>query len=248
MLEARFHRMNSSPAAGLPLSGPFITTADFARTIELPAPNAGSPRRYGSTAAPTVRRASVMRRKIVLAAESDTHDVRVRGMTMRFSPCGYLTTILGSPAPADPVVPRPVGGKRRALPPRSNVARISIHYGYGAKRARRGPSRTQIGLRRRSSRSLLAGRNSAGKEFGEARDWAGVFGDTRRFRVTETAPSRIPGGKAAESQRLFRRRRETAMAQDCVVAEAVLIGPVSVFFSLLTGKRTGNFVKIDPQA
>jgi hypothetical protein len=31
------------------------------------------------------------------------------------------------------------------------------------------------------------------------------------------------------------------------VAEAVLIGPVSVPFSLLTGKRTGNSAKIDPQ-
>jgi hypothetical protein len=30
-----------------------------------------------------------------------------------------------------------------------------------------------------------------------------------------------------------------------VVAEAVLIEPVSDEFSLLTGKRTGNYVKID---
>jgi hypothetical protein len=36
------------------------------------------------------------------------------------------------------------------------------------------------------------------------------------------------GGKAAESQRLFRRRQETGIAGDWVVAEAVLIGPVSV--------------------
>ena len=43
--------MNSSPAVGLPLSGPFIRAADFARTIELTAPNAGSPRRYGSIGA-----------------------------------------------------------------------------------------------------------------------------------------------------------------------------------------------------
>jgi hypothetical protein len=97
---------------------------------------------------------------------------------------------------------------------------------------------TRTGLRRHSNRSLLAGRNSAAKEFGEARDWAGVFGDTRRFRVTETAPSRIPRGKAAESQRLFRRRRETAMAQDCVVAEAVLIGPVSA--SIFPANREKN--------
>jgi hypothetical protein len=53
--------------------------------------------------------------------------------------------------------------------------------------------RTQTGLRRHSNQPLLAGGNSAGKEFGEARDWAGVFGDTRRFRGTETAPSRVSG-------------------------------------------------------
>jgi hypothetical protein len=168
---------------------------------------------------PSVAQASCAERSSLLPKAIRTTCAFAR-MTMRFSPCGYLTTILGSPALADHVVQRPVSGKPRALPPRSDVARISIHYGYGAKRARRGPSRTQIGLRRRSSRSLLPGRNSAGKEFGEARDWAGVFGDTRRFRVTETAPSRIPRGKAAESQRLFRRRRETAMAQDCVVGPA----------------------------
>jgi hypothetical protein len=33
-----------------------------------------------------------------------------------------------------------------------------------------------------------------------------------------------------------------------MVAEAVLIGPVSVLFSLLTGKITGNFRKITPLA
>jgi hypothetical protein len=72
--------------------------------------------------------------------------------------------------------------------------------------------RTQTGLCRHSNQSLFAGGNSAGKEFGEARDWAGFFGDTRRFRGTETAPSRVPGGKAAESQILFRRRQETGIA------------------------------------
>jgi hypothetical protein len=72
--------------------------------------------------------------------------------------------------------------------------------------------RTQTGLCRHSNQSLFAGGNSAGKEFGEARDWAGFFGDTRRFRGTETAPSRVPGGKAAESQRLFRRSQETGIA------------------------------------
>jgi hypothetical protein len=70
-----------------------------------------------------------------------------------------------------------------------------------------------------------------------------IFGDAGRFQVTETAVRR---GKATESQRLFARRQETGIAQEWVVAEAVLIGPVSDEFSLLTGKRTGNFAKIDP--
>ena len=106
---------------------------------------------------------------------------------------------------------------------------------------------TQTGLCRHSNRSLFASGNSAGKRFGEARDRDGIFGDTGRFRVTETALSRVSGGKAAESQRLFRRRQETGIAQDCVVAAALQIGPVSDGFSLLTGKTTGNSAKIGPQ-
>jgi hypothetical protein len=57
----------------------------------------------------------------------------------------------------------------------------------------------------------------AGKGFGEARDRGGTFGDTRRFQVAETTLSRVSGGKAAESQRIFRSRQETAIARDCVV-------------------------------
>jgi hypothetical protein len=37
------------------------------------------------------------------------------------------------------------------------------------------------------------------------------------FRATETVLSRVCGCKAAESQRLFRPRQETAFARDCVV-------------------------------
>jgi hypothetical protein len=87
---------------------------------------------------------------------------------------------------------------------------------------------TRTSLCRHSNQSLRAAENSAGKRFGEARDWAAIFGDVRRSRATETALSRVSGGKAAESQRLFRPRQETGIAQDCVVAEAVHIGPVSV--------------------
>jgi hypothetical protein len=66
--------------------------------------------------------------------------------------------------------------------------------------------RTRTGLCRHSNQSLFASGNSAGKKFGEARDWGGIFGDAARFRAAETALSRVSVGKAAESQRLFRRR------------------------------------------
>ena len=63
--------------------------------------------------------------------------------------------------------------------------------------------RTQTRLCRHSNRSPFARGKSAGKGFGVARDRDGIFGDTDRFRVTETALFHVSGGKAAESQRLF---------------------------------------------
>jgi hypothetical protein len=48
----------------------------------------------------------------------------------------------------------------------------------------------------------------------------GVFSDISRFRATETALSRVTGGKATESQRLFQRREKIGIAQDCVVEAA----------------------------
>jgi hypothetical protein len=68
-----------------------------------------------------------------------------------------------------------------------------------------------------------------------------IFGGTCRFRATETARSPVSSGKAAETQRLFRRRQEIGFAQDCVVVDASLPQPVSNPNSLLTGKITGNF-------
>jgi hypothetical protein len=55
--------------------------------------------------------------------------------------------------------------------------------------------RTQTSLCRNSNRSLFAGGNSAGKKFGEAGDWGGIFGVTGRFRAAETALSRVPTAK-----------------------------------------------------
>jgi hypothetical protein len=82
--------------------------------------------------------------------------------------------------------------------------------------------KTRTGLCRHSNPSLFASGNSAGKEFGEARDGVATFGGDRRFRAAETALSGVSGGKAAESQRLFRRRQETGIAWDCVVELAGL--------------------------
>jgi hypothetical protein len=50
-----------------------------------------------------------------------------------------------------------------------------------------------------SNQSLSATGNSARKKFGEARDRGGIFGDASQFPATETALSRVPGGKATES-------------------------------------------------
>jgi hypothetical protein len=64
------------------------------------------------------------------------------------------------------------------------------------------------------TQSLLTSENCAGKKSSEARDRGGIFGDASRFPPTETVHPASPGGKAAESQRLFRRHQETAIVQD----------------------------------
>jgi hypothetical protein len=56
-----------------------------------------------------------------------------------------------------------------------------------------------------------------GKSLARPETGGGILGDTSRFRATETGLSGGSGGKAAESQRLFRPRRETGIARDCVV-------------------------------
>jgi hypothetical protein len=70
---------------------------------------------------------------------------------------------------------------------------------------------------RNLNQSLSAPRIPAGKTFAEGRDGAAFFGDTGRSRVTETGLSRVRGGKAVGSQRLFPHRQETAFARNCVV-------------------------------
>jgi hypothetical protein len=105
----------------------------------------------------------------------------------------------------------------------------------------------RTGLCRHSNRSLCTGENSARKKLGEARDLAGISGDKSRFGAAETALSRVSGGKASESQSLFRTRQETGIAQDCVVGPAVLIGRSSVAICLLTGNFLHFYVKNRPR-
>jgi hypothetical protein len=90
------------------------------------------------------------------------------------------------------------------------------------RRPNTGQSKARTSLCRHSNPSLSASANSAGKRFGEARDQAGIFGDAGRSWAAETALSRVSGGKAAESQRLFRSRQEGDVSQDCVVELAGL--------------------------
>src|ERR1700761_9113495 len=72
-----------------------------------------------------------------------------------------------------------------------------------------GPTEYKVVARliRAPERGLPSDRHpqKVGKIIGGARDWGGIFRDAGRFRSTETALSRISGGKAAESQRLFQR-------------------------------------------
>jgi hypothetical protein len=106
-------------------------------------------------------------------------------------------------------------------------------------------SRAGAGLCRQSNRSLSALQIPAGKRFGEARDRAGIFGDDCQFRAAETGLSRVSSGKAPGSLRLFRSRRETVFAQDCVVADAVVIEPVSLGIPVTAGKNA-NFPHLFP--
>jgi hypothetical protein len=129
------------------------------------------------------------------------------GMKPRDWGCmGQLSCLLGRPAIA---------------------TRVLTESPRGINRCRTaGGVKTRTGLCRHSNRSLFASGNSAGKRFGKARDSAGIFGDIGQFCVTETALSRVSGGKATESQRLFRTRQETGIAKNCVVVEAVRKHPV----------------------
>jgi hypothetical protein len=61
------------------------------------------------------------------------------------------------------------------------------------------PFQTRTYLCRKSNRSLSVPPIPAGKRFGEARDRAGIFGEDRLFRATETGISRVSRVKAPGS-------------------------------------------------
>ena len=60
-------------------------------------------------------------------------------------------------------------------------------------------------------------RSPPGKSSARPETAAAFLATPADFRATETVLSRVCGCKAAESQRLFRPRQETAFARDCVV-------------------------------
>jgi hypothetical protein len=105
----------------------------------------------------------------------------------------------GTAAEAHPALDAPFSMLERARCSSPTSARELVTDLRGPARVKH-PARLQIRtcLCRQSNRSLSARRIPAGKEFGEARDRNGIFGDTGRFRATETALSRVAGGKAAE--------------------------------------------------
>ena len=103
----------------------------------------------------------------------------------------------------------------------------------------------RTGLSRYANASPSVGIKFAGKGFARARDRAAFWPRDSSFPTAETGIAAPACANVAENRGFFQRPQETGFARDWVVAEAVLIGPVSASFSLLTGKRTGNYVKID---
>jgi hypothetical protein len=101
--------------------------------------------------------------------------------------------------------------------------------------------RLRTGLSRQANPSLSVGTKSAGNAFARARDRAAFCTRKPPSPAAETGNASPASAKVAEHRGLFKRPQEIVFVQDCVVDDAVLIGPVSVLNSLLTGNLTGNF-------
>src|ERR1700675_3858117 len=85
----------------------------------------------------------------------------------------------------------------------------------------------RTGLSRHANASLSVGIKSAGKGFARARDRAAFCPRDPPLPAVETGSAAPACVNVAESRGSFERPQETAFARDCVVADAVLIGPVS---------------------
>jgi hypothetical protein len=119
--------------------------------------------------------------------------------------------------------PETVGDKRRQ-------AEISRWHRRWLRLQRRSNEFRHLGLKPVSAdiRTGLCARARIppGKGLSRPETGRAFFGDTCRFRAVETVRSRASGGKATEGQRLFRRRQETGVVQDCVV-ELVRLEPAT---------------------
>ena len=106
-------------------------------------------------------------------------------------------------APRLAFLPAGAGARTPSIRPSGSVCINSLCNALGiglpSSAARRGTQPRGSAATGDSTQSLFSGENFAGKKFGEARDWAGVFGDVSRFGSTETALSRTSCGKAADS-------------------------------------------------
>ena len=99
----------------------------------------------------------------------------------------------------------------RKLPHRADDARnryvivitsaptLSPYSGMTTPKFRRALRKTRTGLSQPSNRSLFAAPIPAGKKFGEARDWAGIFGDDCLLRLDRDSLSSVSLAKAPGS-------------------------------------------------
>jgi hypothetical protein len=86
----------------------------------------------------------------------------------------------------------------------------------------------RTGLSRHANASPSVGIKFAGKGFARARDRAAFWPRDSSFPTAETGIAAPACANVAGNQGFFQRRQKTEFGRDWVVAEAVLIGPVSV--------------------
>jgi hypothetical protein len=85
----------------------------------------------------------------------------------------------------------------------------------------------RTGLSRHANASPSVGIKFAGKGFARARDRAAFWPRDLSFPTAETGTAAPACANVAENRGFFQKPQETGFARDWVVAEAVLIEPVS---------------------